>query len=184
LYIRLDSVTDAQRPVTCALTTFAGKVAGRVVKTAPIITYHAYGASVLQYDTALAAIMSKQIDADSPAISASHGFAMPVVTNLEHFPNVLRHAGSLHVGLLRLVDVRLLEDSASTTDEPIEDLVGYDTLSHRRITLFKARTYDIAKQTFVAHAPVDKVSLAWLTMAGLHFTRDQVIGTYRAVVLG
>jgi len=181
--VRFESVTDARRKVTCSITPYAGKVAGRAVNAPPIVTYHAYGASVLTYDKTISDAMAKQIQAGAPAISAIHGFAVPMVTNLDHFPAVLRHEGTLRIGLLRVADLRLLDDPSGTTDEPVEVLVGTDTLTHQRINVLTARSYDIRQQTFIAHAPTDSKSLAWLRTAGLTFSADQTIGVYRMVAL-
>jgi hypothetical protein len=181
--VRFDSVTDARRKVTCSITPYAGKVAGRSVTAPPIVTYHAYGASVLTYDKTISDAMAKKVRAGSPAISAIHGFAVPMVTNLDRFPAVLRHEGTLRIGLLQVRDLRLLDDPSGTTDEPVEVLVGSDTLTHQRITVLTARSYDISEQTFVAHAPTDAKSLAWLHTAGLDFSADQTVGVYRMVAL-
>jgi hypothetical protein len=181
--VHFDSVTDVRRRVTCSITPYAGKVPGRSVSAPPIVTYHAYGASVLTYDKAISDAMAHRISAGAPAISAIHGFAVPMVTNLDNFPAVLRHEGTLRIGLLQLRDLRLLDDAAGTTDEPVEVLVGMDTLTHQRITVLTARSYDISQQTFVAHAPTDAKSLAWLHTAGLEFTADQTVGVYRMVAL-
>jgi hypothetical protein len=181
--VHLENVTDARRRVTCSITPYAGKIAGRSVNAPPIVTYHAYGASVLTYSSSLSDLLAGRIHAGSPAISAIHGFAVPMITNLDKFPAVLRHEGTLRVGLLRVTDLRLLDDPSGTTDEPVEVFVGFDSLTHQRITLLTARAYDIGHQTFVAHAPTDSRSLSWLRTAGLPLTADQTVGVYRMVAL-
>ncbi len=184
LAVRFTSVTDAQRDITCVVTALHNKVLGASVRTSKIVTYHAYGASVLQYDPALAATFANRISASTPAIAAAHGFALPMVTNLGGLPAVLRHEGGIAVGPLKLVRFALVDDPAGTPDAPVEDLVGVDSVTGLRVTLLVARAYQTDSQTFTAHAPSDAASLQWLSAAGMSLTPDQPIGTYRLVPLG